>query len=289
MSEFLKACRREPTDYTPIWLMRQAGRYQKEYRDIRSKMSFIELCKSPDLAAEVTVFAVEQLGVDAAIIFADILLVLEPLGIGFHFAKDHGPVIDKPVRTAADVDAVAAEIDAGAELSYVMEAIKTTKKSLKPDVPLIGFAGAPFTLASYVVEGGGSRNYYEAKKLMFGCRPRLAMERNRCSSSTSPSSSAISWAFLRSSAPPSTPLSSVAVSPDCELWASSMITAYFRVGRWLLPPSPRSSLSLASCPETNGNFCSVVMMIGTPASSASASWRESSSIFCTTPCRWSNW
>ncbi len=168
MSAFLQACRREPTDYTPIWLMRQAGRYQKEYRDIRAKLGFVELCRSPDLAAQVTLLPVEQLGVDAAIIFADILLVLEPLGVEFEFTKGDGPRIGKPVRTAADVDRVAEAIDPNAELGYVMEAIRKTRAALPKDVPLIGFAGAPFTLASYVIEGGGSRNYYEAKKMMLG-------------------------------------------------------------------------------------------------------------------------
>lgn len=165
MSVFLKACRREPTEYTPIWLMRQAGRYQPEYRAIREKLSFIELCRSPDKAAEVTLLAAEQLGVDAGIIFADILLVLEPLGIGFRFEGD-GPRIPEPVRTAEQIDAVAHEIDAKGELHFVMEAIERTRKEI--EVPLIGFAGAPFTLASYVIEGKGSKNYYETKKLMYG-------------------------------------------------------------------------------------------------------------------------
>jgi uroporphyrinogen decarboxylase len=168
MSVFLDACHQKPTPYTPIWIMRQAGRYQKEYRAIREKVSFIELCKTPDLAAEVTLLPVEQLGVDAAIIFADILLILEPLGIGFEFAKDHGPRIHEPLRTPADIDRVADEIDAASELGYVMEAIAKTRAGLPKDVPLIGFAGAPFTLASYVIEGGGSKNYHEAKKLMLG-------------------------------------------------------------------------------------------------------------------------
>ncbi len=166
MSVFLQACRREPTEYTPIWIMRQAGRYQPEYRALREKVSFIELCKTPELACEVTVRAVDQLGVDAGIIFADILLVLEPLHIGFEFTDDAGPKILSPVRTAAQVDAVAESIDAAGSLSYVMDAIATTRKELK--VPLIGFAGAPFTLASYAIEGGGSKNYYETKKLMYG-------------------------------------------------------------------------------------------------------------------------
>lgn len=169
MSVFLQACRREPTPYTPIWIMRQAGRYQPEYRALREKVSFIELCKTPDLACEVTVRAVDQLGVDAGIIFADILLILEPLHIGFEFTDDAGPKILSPVRTASQVDAVAEEIDAAESLSYVMDAIRITRKEL--DVPLIGFAGAPFTLASYAIEGGGSKNYFETKKLMVDDEP----------------------------------------------------------------------------------------------------------------------
>jgi len=168
MSAFIDACRRRPTTYTPIWIMRQAGRYQPEYREIRAKVSFIELCKNPDLASQVTILAVEQLGVDAGIIFADILLVLEPLGIGFEFTSDDGPKIQQPVRTTADVDAVAESIDAEGSLGFVMEAIRRTCRGLPSGVPLIGFSGAPFTLASYVIEGGGSRNYYETKKIMFG-------------------------------------------------------------------------------------------------------------------------
>jgi len=164
MSVFLDACRRKPTPYTPVWLMRQAGRYQPEYRAIRSKVSFLELCKTPDLAAEVTVLAAEQLGADAGIIFADILLLLEPLRIGFEFSKDDGPKIHQPVRTAAQVDAVAESIDATESLGYVMDAIRTTKRSLR--VPLIGFAAAPFTLASYAIEGGGSKTYHATKRLM---------------------------------------------------------------------------------------------------------------------------
>ncbi|MEM6962958.1 MAG: uroporphyrinogen decarboxylase [Myxococcota bacterium] len=166
MSAFLSACRREPVDHTPIWIMRQAGRYQPEYRELRSKVSFLELCKTPELAAQVTLQAVEQLGVDAGIIFADILLILEPLGVGFEFAKDHGPRIHHPVRTAAQVDALPEQIDAGASLSFVMDAIRLVKREIK--VPLIGFCGAPFTLASYVIEGRGTKNYYETKRLMYG-------------------------------------------------------------------------------------------------------------------------
>jgi uroporphyrinogen decarboxylase len=168
MTEFLRACRREPTAFTPIWLMRQAGRYQPEYRALRERFGFVELCKNPDLAAEVTLLAASQLGVDAAIIFADILLILEPLGIGFEFAKDDGPRIDKPVRTAADVNKVAGSIDAEQSLGYVLQAIRNTRSALPARVPLIGFAGAPFTLASYVIEGAGSRDYMHTKALMYG-------------------------------------------------------------------------------------------------------------------------
>jgi uroporphyrinogen decarboxylase len=146
--------------------MRQAGRYQPEYRAIRAKVSFVELCKTPDLACEVTLLPVEQLGVDAAILFADILLVLEPLGIGFEFTKDDGPSIPRPVRTAADVDRVSDDIRAAESLDYVMEAVRRIRAALGGKVPLIGFAGAPFTLASYAIEGGGSKNYLRTKQLM---------------------------------------------------------------------------------------------------------------------------
>ncbi len=165
-SVFLRACRREPVPHTPIWIMRQAGRYQPEYRAIRAKVSFVELCKTPDLACEVTLLPVEQLGVDAAILFADILLILEPLGIGFEFTKDDGPSIPRPVRTAADVDRVSEDIRAADSLGYVMEAVRRIRAGLAGKVPLIGFAGAPFTLASYAIEGGGSKNYLRTKQLM---------------------------------------------------------------------------------------------------------------------------
>ena len=162
---FLAACRREPTAYTPVWLMRQAGRYQPEYRAIRERMGFLELCKTPDAAAQVTVMAVEQLGVDAAIIFSDILLVLEPLGVGLEFTKGDGPTIHRPVRSSRDVDGLA-EADPAA-LHFVYEAIRTTRAALRPEIPLIGFAGAPFTLASYLIEGGGSDDWATTKRFLF--------------------------------------------------------------------------------------------------------------------------
>ena len=162
----MKACRSEAAPYTPIWLMRQAGRYMREYREVRARTSFLELCKTPSLAAEVTVTAANRLGVDAAIIFADILLILEPMGIELEFAEGEGPVIHNPVRTADDVKRLREVEDPGA-LGFVYDAIELTRRELKPDIPLIGFSGAPFTLASYMIEGGGSKNYVHAKKLMY--------------------------------------------------------------------------------------------------------------------------
>src|SRR4051794_32299864 len=165
-SPFMRACRRESVPYTPVWLMRQAGRYMKEYRDVRARYGFLEMCKRPEVAAEVTVYAAHRLNVDAAIIFADILLILEPMGLDLEFAKGEGPVIHNPVRTAQDVERLR-EVETVDALDYVMQAIRVTRRELKPDLPLIGFSGAPFTLASYICEGGGSRNYVHAKTLMY--------------------------------------------------------------------------------------------------------------------------
>jgi uroporphyrinogen decarboxylase len=164
-SVFMKACRLEETDYTPIWLMRQAGRYMREYREIRSKISFLELCKTPELAAEVTLSAVDRLGVDAAIIFADILLIVEPLGVGLDFSKGEGPRIKRPVRSGKAVDRIN-DFDPES-LQYVYDALKIARRALDPKKALIGFAGAPFTIASYMIEGGGSRNYENTKGLMY--------------------------------------------------------------------------------------------------------------------------
>ena len=162
----LHACARRPVDATPVWLMRQAGRYLPEYRAIREKLSFVEMCMRPDVAAEVTLQPLHRFDLDAAIIFADILLPLEPMGIGFHFTPEDGPVIERPVRSAADLAGVHT-IDAAADLQYVMDAIRLVRHELGERVPLIGFSGAPFTLASYIVEGGHSRNYAHVKKLMY--------------------------------------------------------------------------------------------------------------------------
>jgi uroporphyrinogen decarboxylase len=163
---FLAACRREKTPYTPVWLMRQAGRYMEEYRKLRSEFSFLELCKRPDLAAEITVTPVEKLGVDAAILFADILLILEPMGLGLEYSKDDGPVIRAQIRSRTDVEELN-DFEPEKELPFVVEAVRKCRAALNEKVPLIGFAGAPFTLASYIVEGGGSRNYLKTKKLIY--------------------------------------------------------------------------------------------------------------------------
>ena len=162
---FLKACRREPVDCTPVWFMRQAGRYMAEYRSLRAKYSMLALCKTSELAAQVTLQPIDRFPVDAAIIFADILLPLEAMGLNLEFAEGEGPVIHNPVRERADVERLKA-ID-GAELEYVAEAIRQTRHALRGRVPLIGFAGAPFTLASYAIEGSGSRNYVLTKSMMY--------------------------------------------------------------------------------------------------------------------------
>lgn len=163
---FLRACRNEPIERTPIWMMRQAGRYMSEYRAIREKHGFLEMCKTPDLAVEVTMQPVDLIGVDAAILFADILLPLEGMGLDLEFAKGEGPVIGNPVRSRADVDRLRIS-DPVEDTGYVMEAIRQLREELKDKVPLIGFAGAPFTLASYMIEGGSTRTYVECKSLMW--------------------------------------------------------------------------------------------------------------------------
>lgn len=166
-SPFLKACRRQPAGVTPIWLMRQAGRYMPEYREVRSQVPFLELCKRPELATEVTVTAAERLGVDAAILFADILLILEPLGFDLEFARGEGPVIHNPIRSGPDIDRIQ-PLASPEPLDYVFQAVRSIRAALDPGLPLIGFAGAPFTLACYAIEGGSSRHYERAKAFMYG-------------------------------------------------------------------------------------------------------------------------
>jgi uroporphyrinogen decarboxylase len=162
---FLRACRREPTDVTPVWFMRQAGRYMPEYRSLRAKRTLLEICKTPELALEVTLQPL-RLGVDAAILFADILLPLEPMGAPFEFAKGEGPVIHAPIRTRQDIDRLRVfEPEEG--LPYVLEAVRLIRRELDGKTPLIGFAGAPFTIASYLVEGGKSSDYRRTKQLMW--------------------------------------------------------------------------------------------------------------------------
>jgi uroporphyrinogen decarboxylase len=164
-SRFLDACRRRPTDVRPVWFMRQAGRYMKPYRDIRQKFGILDICKRPDLAAEVTLQPVEILDVDAAIIFADLLLPVEPMGLRLRFAAGEGPVIDTPVRTSSDIDGLS--ISNTDDLGYVGESIQLVVKALAGRVPVIGFVGAPFTMASYMIEGGPSRTFLKTKTMMY--------------------------------------------------------------------------------------------------------------------------
>ncbi len=162
---FIRACRREGVDCTPVWFMRQAGRYMAEYRALREKHTLLELCRTPELAVEVTLQPLRAFGFDAAILFSDLLIPLAPMGIPFDFQAGEGPVIETPVRSAADVAALR-RFDPRAELGMVLEAIRLLRREL--EVPLIGFAGAPFTLASYAIEGGHSTSFARTKGLMYG-------------------------------------------------------------------------------------------------------------------------
>ncbi len=164
------ACHRQPTEYTPIWLMRQAGRYMKEYRTLRKKYSFLEMCKNPEIAAQVTLQPIEKFKLDAAIIFSDILIPLEPMGVEFEFAKGEGPVFHHPVRGMKDIEKLRV-IEPEEEVPFLVKAIRMVRKELEGKIPLIGFSGAPFTLASYIIEGGHSRNYILTKGLMYQNRP----------------------------------------------------------------------------------------------------------------------
>jgi uroporphyrinogen decarboxylase len=161
---FLKACRGQKTDYTPVWLMRQAGRYLPEYQKVRSKVDFLTLCKTPELAAEVTIQPVDILKVDVAILFSDILVPIEPMGMKLEFSESKGPILYDPIRNDIDVSRLR-KIKAEDDVPFVMETIKILVKKL--NVPLIGFSGAPFTLATYMIEGGSSKNFVNTKKMMF--------------------------------------------------------------------------------------------------------------------------
>jgi uroporphyrinogen decarboxylase len=164
-SSFVRACKRQDADHTAVWFMRQAGRYMPEYRAVRKQHSLLEICKKPALAAEVTITAAEILQVDAAIIFADLLLPLEIMGLPFHFSAGEGPVIERPIRTKQDVAKL--QTDRAGELGYVSEAVSLVARHFRDRVPVIGFCGAPFTLASYMIEGRGSRTYVHTKKMMY--------------------------------------------------------------------------------------------------------------------------
>ncbi len=163
---FLKACRGEKTDYTPVWMMRQAGRYLPEYQKVRGTVSFLELCKRPDLACEVTLQPIDILDVDAAILFSDILIPLEAMGLTLEFHEGRGPVFPDPVRSQKAVDDLIIP-DPEEHLSFVLETIKLLRRELATRVPLIGFSGAPFTLATYLIEGGSSKTFFEIKKMMY--------------------------------------------------------------------------------------------------------------------------
>ncbi|MFZ0430761.1 MAG: uroporphyrinogen decarboxylase family protein, partial [Acidobacteriota bacterium] len=165
-ARFLRACRRLPVDRTPVWFMRQAGRYMEEYRRLREKHSMLELCRQPELAAEVTLQPIRRFDLDAAIIFADILLPLPPMGVDFEFAAGEGPQIHSPLRTYEDAVRLR-PIEAEESLGFVLEAIRRVRAVLSPEIALIGFAGAPFTLASYMIEGGHSRHFLLTKRLMY--------------------------------------------------------------------------------------------------------------------------
>jgi len=162
----MKACSMVKADCTPVWLMRQAGRYMKQYRDIRDKYSLMEMFKNPELAATVTLQPIRAFAVDAAIIFADILLPLEPMGIGVDFAEGRGPVIKKPVRTTSDVNLLRI-VEPESDLGFVLESLKLVRQEIDGRIPLIGFVGAPFTLASYAIEGAASSSYILTKGLMY--------------------------------------------------------------------------------------------------------------------------
>ena len=165
-TNFLRACKGEEVDYTPIWIMRQAGRYLPQYHDVRGKGTFLELCKNPERAAEVTIQPIDYLNVDAAILFSDILVTPEAMGMALEFQEKKGPVLPDPIRTQADVDKLIVP-DPVEKLGFVMDTIRLLRKELEGRVPLIGFCGAPFTLATYMVEGGSSKNYFNTKNMMF--------------------------------------------------------------------------------------------------------------------------
>ncbi len=164
---FLKACMGQPTSPVPVWFMRQAGRYLPEYQKVRGENDFLTLCKTPELAAEVTIQPIDILGVDAAILFSDILIPLEAMGAGLAFEEGRGPVLEPPVRTEGDFKKLHT-IEPEEDVPFVLETIKILRRELEGRVPLIGFSGAPFTLASYLIEGGTTKSFLNIKKMMYG-------------------------------------------------------------------------------------------------------------------------
>jgi uroporphyrinogen decarboxylase len=169
---FLRALLRQPVDVTPVWMMRQAGRYLPEYRRVRKQAgSFMDLCTSPELACEVTMQPVDRFPLDAAILFSDILTIPDAMGLGLYFAEGEGPRFERPVRTAADVDALSVP-DPEDELRYVMDAVRLIRRTLNNRIPLIGFSGSPWTLATYMVEGGSTKTYSKVKGMLYN-EPRL--------------------------------------------------------------------------------------------------------------------
>jgi len=165
-NSFINACWCEPVSHTPVWFMRQAGRYLPEYKALRKKYSLLEIARTPDLATEVTLQPINRFAFDAAILFADILLPLEPMGCPFSFQKDEGPVIGHPIRNAADIEKIRV-FEPRDELSFVLKAIGQIRQELQGKIPLIGFAGGPFTLASYMIEGGHSKQFRLCKGMMY--------------------------------------------------------------------------------------------------------------------------
>ncbi len=163
---FLRACRGEKTERTPVWIMRQAGRYLPEYREIREKTDFLTLCKTPELASEVTVQPIDIIGVDAAILFSDILVIPEAMGMNLEIIESKGPIFSNPLRSADEIESLETD-DLIERLDYVLQAIKLTKQKLNNRVPLIGFSGAPWTLATYMVEGKGSKHFEIVKSLIY--------------------------------------------------------------------------------------------------------------------------
>ncbi len=163
---FLKACRGEKVDYTPVWLMRQAGRYMKEYQEVRSKVDFLTLCKTPELSVKVTLQPIDILGVDAAILFSDILIPVEAMGMHLEFSEKKGPILSEPVRNKSGVERLAIP-DTEDSMPFVLETIRILRHELENRVPLIGFSGAPYTLSTYIIEGGSSKNFLHTKKMMY--------------------------------------------------------------------------------------------------------------------------